>query len=366
MSNTHGPAGTHDDNEPGLLTRERTLALVLVAATAVVFYLTYRLTLPFLPALTWAVALAVIAHPLHEWIMRRVGKPNIAAGLAVLIVAIGILGPSLLVLQQLFRQAANAAQGLQKFVESEQWRSQLERYPRLADLVQWGEQNGGVAQIREAMTSMTGNATSVVTGTVWGIVQLLIALFALFYFFRDRRAALRWVRHVVPLSNREVSELLHRVADTIYATIYGTVLVALLQGLLGGLMFWWLGLPAPLLWGVIMALLALIPYLGAFVVWAPAAGYLAAQGEWGKAIALTAWGTIVVGLIDNLVYPILVGGRLRMHTLAAFIAIVGGISVFGMSGIVLGPVIVALAIALVEVWRDRTSYGQAAETAVAQ
>ena len=113
-----------------------------------------------------------------------------------------------------------------------------------------------------------------------------------------------------------------------------------------------------------MALLALIPYLGAFVVWGPAAMLLASEGSLGKAALLTAWGTIVVGLIDNLVYPILVGNRLRMHTLAAFIAIIGGITVFGMSGIVLGPVIVALAFALMEVWRTRTAGGKAAETAV--
>ncbi len=149
--------------------------------------------------------------------------------------------------------------------------------------------------------------------------------------------------------------------DTIYATIYGTVAVALVQGALGGLMFWWLGLPAPLLWGKVMALLAIVPIFGAFVVWIPAAIFLALEGSWGKALILVAWGGIVIALIDNLLYPSLVGNKLRLHTVPVFIAIVGGLAVFGAAGVVLGPVTLALAVALIDIWRRRTAGGGAAE-----
>ena len=110
-----------------------------------------------------------------------------------------------------------------------------------------------------------------------------------------------------------------------------------------------------------MGLLAVVPYLGAFVVWAPAAVFLAMQGDWGKALLLTAWGTIVVGLIDNLIYPILVGNRLRQHTVLAFLAIVGGIALFGATGIILGPVMVSITQAVLEIWRRRTEHGAAAD-----
>jgi hypothetical protein len=96
--------------------------------------------------------------------------------------------------------------------------------------------------------------------------------------------------------------------------VFGTVAVAIVQGSLGGLMFWWLGLPAPIFWGTVMAVLAILPLFGAALVWVPAAAYLAFQGDWDKALMLAAWGTLVVGLIDNLLYPLLVRGRLRMHT----------------------------------------------------
>ena len=149
--------------------------------------------------------------------------------------------------------------------------------------------------------------------------------------------------------------LFGRVGDTIYATIYGTLAVSAAQGLLGGLMFWWLGLPAPLLWGTVMALLAVVPVMGAFVVWIPAACYLAMEGSLGKALILTIWGAAVVGTIDNLLRPLLVGSRLKLHTILAFMSVVGGLIVFGVSGLVLGPVALTITMELLEIWHDRTA-----------
>jgi predicted PurR-regulated permease PerM len=129
-------------------------------------------------------------------------------------------------------------------------------------------------------------------------------------------------------------------------------------------MFWWLGLPTPLVWGMVMALLAVVPILGAFVVWIPAAVFLALEGHWAKALILTGWGGIVIALIDNLLYPVLVGERLRLHTLLVFIAILGGLTLFGASGLILGPVVLAVTLALVDVWRWRTAGGRSVESGV--
>jgi predicted PurR-regulated permease PerM len=148
-------------------------------------------------------------------------------------------------------------------------------------------------------------------------------------------------------------QIRRRVVETIQAIFYGTLVVAVVQGTLGGLMFWWLGLAAPLLWGIMMGLLAVVPVLGASIIWLPAAIFLALEGSWGKAIVLTLWGSVVVGGIDNLLYPMLVGNRLKMHTAVAFIAVVGGLLVYGPSGVILGPVVVAVTISLLEYWHAR-------------
>jgi AI-2E family transporter len=184
----------------------------------------------------------------------------------------------------------------------------------------------------------------------------------LFYFLRDRRLALASALDLLPLSAAELTQVTSRVVDTIYATFYGTLVCAAVQGALGGVMFLWLGLPAPLFWGVIMALLAIVPVFGAFVIWIPAAAFLALDGHWVQALILTAWGSIVIAGIDNVLYPILVGNRLRLHTVPAFVAVVGGLVVFGTSGVVVGPLVVTVTLALLEIWRARTQARSAQDT----
>jgi predicted PurR-regulated permease PerM len=245
------------------------------------------------------------------------------------------------------------------------WQAALEGNPRLAPVLSWIAANVDLrSAVTQLPTALTSGVSSVVTGSAYLVVQLLITLFVLFYLFRDWRPALRTIRSLVPLSEPETDEVFSRINDTIHATIYGTLAVAAVQGILGGLMFWVLGLPASLLWGTLMTLLAIVPVLGAFVVWAPAAVFLGFEGSWGKMLILIAWGMGVVSLIDNLLYPILVGQRLRLHTLPVFIAIVGGMALFGSSGVILGPVILAITVALVEIWRWRTAGGRAAEAGV--
>jgi predicted PurR-regulated permease PerM len=129
--------------------------------------------------------------------------------------------------------------------------------------------------------------------------------------------------------------------------------VSAIQGLLGGLMFWFLGIPGALLWGVAMGLLSVVPILGAFVVWVPAAAFLAVQGEWMKAGILALWGVLVVGLIDNLLYPMLVGEQTRMHTVPMFLALLGGLAVFGAAGLVIGPIVLAFTWSLLQLLRKR-------------
>jgi predicted PurR-regulated permease PerM len=338
---------------------------VLLGATALALYLCYRLAHPFLPALAWALALAVVAHPLYAWLLSHLHRPNVAAGLAVVLVAMLLMAPTLFVLTHLGQEVAGGVDRLQTEAASGRWRAVIERHPRLAPALHWLETHINVrGEVDRAVTTLTARLPALVTGSLWAVVEWLVVLFFLFYFFRDRHKALQTLRTLVPLSEAETTEVYARVADTLHATLYGTLVVALVQGALGGLMFWWLGLPAPLVWGMVMALLAVVPILGAFVVWVPAAVFLALEGQWGKALLLTGWGGLVIALIDNLLYPVLVGQRLRLHTLPVFIAMLGGIALFGASGLILGPLVLALTQALVDVWRRRTAGGRTAEPGV--
>lgn len=344
------------------LSRQRVLTLVLVAGTAIFVVLCVAIALPFAAPLTWALALAVVGAPMHRWICRRLGNDNVCAAAAALIVAIVIIAPVFFVTQQLVWETTAALQRLQESGSVEAfWKSAGQRHAWLQPAAQWIESLRPAEQFQQAATEIVKRVSSFVTASLWVAAKLLITLFALFFFFRDRRKALDAVASMTPLTDREVDDLSTRVADTIHATVFGTLLVALLQGTLGGLMFWWLGLPAPVLWGTVMGLLAVVPVLGAFVVWVPVAVWLAIDGQWAKAIVLSGWGGIVIGLIDNLLYPIFVGKKLRLHTLLMFIAIVGGLILFGAAGLILGPCILAITDGLLTIWRERTSPAPARE-----
>jgi predicted PurR-regulated permease PerM len=240
-------------------------------------------------------------------------------------------------------------------VESGEWLRILDGYPRVAPIAQRIERQidlpGPISAIAAWLTTAVA---SFVTGSVIQAISLLLTFYLLFYFLRDRDAVLLETRALSPLSKADMDRMFRRVGDTIYATVYGTLAVAALQGTLSGLMFWWLGLPAPVLWGLVMGALAVVPVLGAFVVWVPAALFLALGGHWGKALILTVWGGVIVAGIDNVIYPILVGNRLKLHTIVAFMAIIGGLVVFGSSGLILGPVTLTVTMLLFEIWRRRT------------
>jgi predicted PurR-regulated permease PerM len=339
----------------GWLPRERAAALALLAATALALYVCYRLALPFLPAITWALALAVVAHPLHGLISKRVKSPDVAAGLAVAAVALLIVAPGVFLIRQLVSQATRGAAALKSQVESGQLQAAIESSPGLSRVASWLGPKLDVRAAAEWAASSAGPyLSSFAGGSLWALAQLAITFFTLFYLLRDRREILKAVRSLLPLAQPETDRLFTRVGDTVYATLYGTFAVSLLQGILGGLMFWWLGLPGPLLWGAAMFLLSLIPVLGAPVVWVPAAAFLALTGSWWKALILAGWGLVVIGSIDNLLYPVLVGDRVRMHTLLVFFSVVGGIMLVGAAGLVLGPVAVVVTSLLLEVWRRRT------------
>ena len=336
--------------------RSHVQTLVLMTASAFGIYLCYRLAAPFVAALAWALALAVMFTPLQRLLESRLKHPSVAALVSVLVIGLVVVVPATFVGQRLFLQVAKGAELIETKVHSGEWRRALEAQPRLAPLADRIEQQLDLPETAKTLTIwLSTTAGSIVKGSVFQVLGFCLTFYLLFYFLRDRRAALQAFRSLSPLSKAEMDRLLGRVGDTIHATIYGTLAVSSVQGLLGGLMFWWLGLPAPLLWGVVMALLAVVPVLGAFVVWIPAALFLALEDNWGKALILTLWGMMVVGTIDNLLRPILVGNRLKLHTVLAFISVVGGLILFGVAGLILGPVALTVTMVLLEIWTDRAT-----------
>jgi predicted PurR-regulated permease PerM len=205
----------------------------------------------------------------------------------------------------------------------------------------------------QAGTLLTLIGTFAVRLSLIGAVELALTTFFLFFFLRDQAALLASLRALLPLAPAETQRLLDVARDTIFATVYGKVLVGIVQGMLGGLMFWWLDLPAAWFWAIVMGVLSIIPLLGPPLVWMPAALLLLIAGHWGQALLLMGWGAAVVGLADNVLYPIVVGRYLRMHTVPLLVALIGGVIVFGAVGFFVGPVVLAVTLALLGIWQRR-------------
>jgi predicted PurR-regulated permease PerM len=326
----------------------------LAVLTAVAGYLCYRLAVPFLPALAWALALAVITYPMHAWIRRRLKYENLSAAVSVLLVVLIIVIPALVVAAEMAREAGSAGQLIQEHVKSGRLREAALGLPYGDQIVPWVEGNVDFRNVAEQMTAFVSRDTALLLrGSVWAVLEVLVGLFVLFFCFRDRDRLLRGVRALIPLPYAETQEALRRVADSIHATVYGTVVTAVIQGVTGGLLFWAVGLPAPVLWGVVMFILGVLPMVGAILVWAPATVLLVAEGAYPQAIAVLIWGILMSGPVGDYLYAYLTAGRMRMHPVPALIAYLGGLSVFGITGMVLGPAILAVAYELLEVWRRR-------------
>jgi predicted PurR-regulated permease PerM len=331
-----------------------TQLVILATVTSISIYLCYGILRPFIPVLSWAIALVVITYPVYLKLENLFARNALPALVAVLILGSLILGATTWVVHEVVLALGEGIQVFADQLQQGQWERILDDHPQLRRALSWMDTHFHIrVAVQGTLDSVTQWAGRILAASLWGLAGFLLVLFTCFFLFRDTAPLLRDIRGLIPLSPGDTEEIFRRVSDTIYATLYGTVLVATLQGLLGGLIFWVLDIPAPVIWGVIMGLLAMVPYLGAFMVWIPAAVVLAAGGRWGDALLLSVWGSIVIGLSDNIIFPFLVGKKMRFHTLIVFFFLLGGVVLFGPSGIVLGPVVLAITDALFEIWRRR-------------
>jgi predicted PurR-regulated permease PerM len=332
--------------------------ITLLVVLGVAVYVCWLIIRPFFKVLLWAAVLSVVFYPMHRRILERTSNPTQAAVLSTLAVIVLILLPVTFITIAVVRELSGAAAALQTTDGS--WTIPtppgaawiLERLGQYVDLDRDTARRFIAERMQGWGAALAGSTLVVVGGAVGIIVQTVLVVFTLFYFFRDGERIRHAAYDLLPLERVQWHDIAVRTRDVIGATVYGVLVISAIQGTLGTLIFWALGLPSPLLWGVVMFFLSMIPMAGAFLVWAPAALYLALSGSFVKAAVLLAWGVLVIGSIDNVLSPRLVGQRARLHELLIFFAVLGGLEVFGVLGLVLGPVVIAITLALIEMVRQ--------------
>ena len=332
--------------------------IALLVATAIALYLCWLMLRPFVGVLTWAAVLVIVFYPVYERLLERTKRPAMSAVLACLLVVAMILAPITFLTVAVINELAGVTQNLQANVAS-----LLDpNSPMTGPVLRWIGQYIDVEQLRsqqfvlDHLKGMSGTIVGRTLGIVGGalgiLIEIFFVIFTMYYLFRDGQRITRALPDVLPLEREQSERIFARTRDVISASVYGVLVVAAIQGALGGLAFWALGIPSAIVWAVVMTLLSMIPMAGAFIVWIPAAIFLAVTGHWIKAVLLTVWGALVIGTIDNFLRPKLVGGKAKLHELFIFFSVLGGLQVFGVVGVVLGPVVLAITIALLDVFRQ--------------
>jgi predicted PurR-regulated permease PerM len=348
--------------------------LLLLALVTVAFV---WLLLPFYGAVFWAVILAIVFQPLQRTFEAWFGpQSNRAAAMSVLVCIFIAIIPVTLILGALVREGTVLVEQVQsgEIDPSTVLGNVQKALPPWAQ--SWFDRLGVgnfetmrgrfVELLREASQAIASRALGIGQDTLRLFVSARIMLYVLFFLFRDGRSIGRNIRAAMPLSDDYNADLLSRFAAVVRATVKGNIVIAVIQGTIGGVTFWLLGIKGALLWGTLMTFLSLLPAVGSALVWVPAAAYLIITGEALKGIALVFVGVLVIGLIDNVLRPILVGRDTRLPDYVVLVSTLGGISLFGINGFVIGPLIAALFMAAWTLFRDEQAERRRTEKAAAR
>lgn len=331
--------------------------LVLLLAITLLFA---WLIMPFFGPIIWGVIVAIMFRPVYVRLERSLGgRPNTAAALCILLIIALVVLPALLLGFSLVQEAANLYLQLQtgEIDLAEMFERVRKSLPRWADEMivsaGWTDLERARSMVGSSLASVLQNIASRALWFGQGALQLMAAvgvmLYLVFFLLRDGAIIAEKVKQALPLRPSIRERLIRHFIVVIRATMKGTIVVAIVQGMVGGIIFWMLGMEAPILWGLLMGFFSLLPAVGTGIVWVPVSAYLLATGSTTEGLILVFCGLFVIGLIDNILRPILVGHDTKMPEFVILIATVSGLSLMGLNGVIVGPIIAALFLAVWEI-----------------
>lgn len=355
VSHVHNMASPKSLNLPGL--EDKSFLLLVIAVSLAFAWILW----PYSGAVLWATVLAIVFAPMYRRLSRSMRQKRTLAALATLLVIVLIvILPLTLITALLLQEGFSVYERIQSgelnigeyfkqiFGALPSWVTDLlDRFELTNVRVMQERLSSGLMKTSQFLATQ---ALNIGQNTFDLIIDLFIVLYLLFFLLRDGDGLTRRIRNAIPLHAEQQRDLLNKFTAVIRATIKGTVVVAILQGALGGLIFWALGVRAPVLWGALMAVLSLLPAVGSALVWLPVAIYFLVTGAIWQGIVLIAFGVLVIGLVDNVLRPVLVGKETKIPDYVVLVATLGGIAIFGLNGFVIGPVIAAMFMAVWDIF----------------
>ena len=341
-----------------LTTQKRLGTALFYGILVVLAYLVFLVFEPFLAPLAWAVVLVVVSYPVYARLARKWG-PTLAATASTVGVVLILIVPALLVTGAFVHQGVEAVQEVQQQIQSghfswvnDLWLRVQARFPDANP----GNLTTVIHRYADAGAAYLGSRLgAVLRNTAVFLFHLAVMILAMFYLFRDGDSIVARLREVLPFEKSHRDKMIDETRELIFASVTSSLVAAVAHGILGGLAFGLTGIRAPIFWGVMMGFFSLIPLVGSALIWVPAAISLMVDGHIGMGIALMIFCSVIVGLVDNIIRPWMISGRAEMGGLVVFISVLGGISVFGMLGVVLGPIVVAAGASMLDLYAPGAS-----------
>jgi len=349
----------------GVLSAETTLqkrvgGLLFYGLVLLLAYFVYLILAPFLVSIAWAAVLVVVSYPAYEWLRQRL-RPTSAALVSTVGVTLILIVPSVLAMIGFVRQGVEAVQSIQFSIATghltwlaDAWTHLQHRFPSIGSDDVTTAIHRYTAQAAEFVAARLG---TILKNTALFFFHLFVTILVMFYLYRDGDAMVERLRQVLPFESGPGDRILGDARELIFASVTSSLAAAVVHALLGGFAFAVTGIKAPLFWGVMMGFFSFIPVVGSALVWVPAAVSLMVGGHLGRGIFLVIFCALIVGLVDNVMRPWLISGRAELGGLLVFISVLGGISVFGLLGVVLGPIIVATTASLLDLYAPPGSDG---------
>lgn len=340
--------------------------LAFITLLLILLILSFFVAKPFLIAIITGGLLAFIFYPIYKFFLRKINKPTICAIITTILVLLFIAIPFLFIGNMLTKETATVFVAAKEKIKQGQFMpDKCEEGGLICDISNKVNKAFTNPETKTQVINFLNKLISFVAEKIGQfilsipkiILNMAITLFATFYFLRDGEKFMKLITKIAPMKLHHQEQLLSQLKETIKALVYGTIIVAFIQGLLAMLGFFVFGVPNPVWWGFVTMFFALIPFVGAWLVWLPASIYLFVTGHithqnplmW-KAVGLAAFGLLIISQIDNLIKPLLVGGKAKVHPLLIFIGVLGGLLLFGFLGIIIGPIILAMLQKIIEIY----------------
>ncbi len=349
-----------------LSSQKRLGAAMFYGIVILLAYLVFLVFAPFLVPLAWAAVLVVVSYPAYEWLARRWG-PVTSAIVSTVGVTLILIVPTLLVMIAFVRQGVGAVQSVQLQVANGHFDWVNDLWTRFQDMFPDAGSEDLATSLRHygelAATFVAARLGTILRNTAVFVFHLGVTILAMFYLYSDGASMVARLREILPFELAHRDRMLGDARELIFASVTSSLVAAAAHGALGGIAFALAGIKAPIFWGVMMGFFSFVPLVGSALIWVPVSISLMASGHWGHGIVLMLFCAVIVGSVDNFIRPWLISGRAEMGGLVVFISVLGGIGAFGLLGVVLGPIIVASAASLLELYVPSAPVGNRASHA---